>query len=451
MRKLFGTFGVRGLANKELTPKLALDLGLALATHLGNEGKVAVGYDDRTSSVMLENSLVSGLTAGGCDVVRLGMVPTPVLSFGVRHFACDAGIMITGSHNPPEYNGVKFWNRGGAGFVRARERDIERLVGEGGKLVGWDRIGRTSKADALTPYMRALMERVPKVGRKLKVVVDCANGVGSMATPKLLARLGCQVVSMNAQLDGTLPGRLPEPIPENLGGLAKTVPAIGADFGVAHDVDADRTVVVDERGEFVSGDRVVALVAMHYLKDKKKPKIVTTVATSSVVDSAARKLGGKVVRTRVGEPEIIWEFREHGGDLGGEENGGVIFPDWLSCRDGIMTAAQFAVLVAQAGKPVSKINETLPSFYQIKRKVVCPDQLKEKVLANLTRRLARYKPDRTDGLRVVTKDGWFIARPSGTGPEFRCFSEARTKEKAEGLVNLGMKALEESVKAMKKK
>jgi phosphomannomutase/phosphoglucomutase len=449
MGKLFGTFGIRGVANQEFTPKLAFDLGLALATHLKNKGKVAVGYDNRTSSEMLEHAFAAGLTAGGCDVVRLGMVPTPVLSFGIRRFSCDAGIMITASHNPPEYNGAKFWDHEGAGFVRDREREIERLVKEGGKLVSWDRIGKTSKADALNPYMRSLRERVPRVRRKLKVVVDCANGAGSVVTPQVLTRLGCKVVSMNAQLDGTFPGRLPEPVPEHLGELVKTVSATSADLGIAHDGDADRTLVVDERGELLSGDRVFALVAMHYLRGKRAPRIVTTVATSSVLDDAVGKSGGKVVRTRVGEPEIIAEFRENGGDLGGEENGGVIFPDWLLCRDGIMTAVQFVELVAQSGKSVSKVNSKLPTYHQLKRRVKCPDKLKQKVLDDLAKRLARYKPDRTEGLRVVTKDGWFIVRPSGTEPVFRCFSEARSEERAEELAELGMKALKESVKAVK--
>lgn len=450
MGKLFGTFGIRGLANEEFTPKLAFDLGLALATHLENKGKVAVGYDNRTSREMLEHAFIAGLTAGGCDAVRLGVAPTPVLSFGIRHFSCDAGIMITASHNPAEYNGAKFWDHEGAGFVRTREREIERLVERGGKLMEWDRIGRAREVDALTSYLRSLGERVPKIRRKLKVVVDCANGAGSVATPQILTKLGCRVVSMNAQLDGAFPGRLPEPIPENLGELIKTVSATGADLGIAHDGDADRTLVVDERGELLSGDRVFALVAMHYLQGKKAPRIVTTVATSSVLDDAAEKLGGEVVRTRVGEPEIIAEFREKGGDLGGEENGGVIFPDWLLCRDGIMTAVQFVELVAQSGKPVSEVNSTLPTYHQLKRRVKCPDKLKQKVIDDLAKRLARYKPDRTEGLRVATKDGWFIVRPSGTEPVFRCFSEARTEERAEELADLGMDALKESVAAAKK-
>lgn len=449
-KKLFGTFGIRGLSNQELTPKLAFNLGLVLATNLKGRGKVGIGYDNRTSSEMLEHAFVAGLIAGGCDVARFGLVPTPTLSFGIRYFSCDAGVMITASHNPPEYNGIKFWDHEGAGFVRSREREIERLFGEGSKLVRWDRVGQASKVDALTPYIHSLLGRVTKLRRKLKVIVDCANGAGSVATPQVLTRLGCEVVSMNAQPDGTFPGRSPEPSAEHLSGLRKVVVASGADLGIAHDGDADRTIIVDERGELLSGDRVFALVAMHYLRGRAKSKIVTTVATSSVLDDVAERLGGEVIRTRVGEPEIIGEFRERGGDLGGEENGGIIFPDWLLCRDGIMTAVQFVDLVAQSGKPVSKVNNSLPIYWQLKQRVRCSDRLKQKALGVLARKLARYNPDRTDGLRVVFDDGWFIVRPSGTEPIFRCFSEARTRERAEELAEMGMRFLRESVKAAKK-
>ncbi|KXB05119.1 hypothetical protein AKJ48_00195 [candidate division MSBL1 archaeon SCGC-AAA261O19] len=449
MGKLFGTFGVRGIVGEEVTPDLAYNLGLALATHLNGEGKVAVGYDTRTSNVMLEHAIVSGLTAGGCDATRLGMVPTPVLSFGIKHFSCDAGIVITASHNPPEYNGFKFWDEEGAGFVREREREIEELFEKGGELKNWDEFGRAVKADALSPYLDSLADRVPEIDQELKVVVDCANGAGSVATPEILSRLGCKVIAMNSQPDGSFPGRLPEPTPEHIQELVKTVKSTDADLGIAHDGDGDRTIIVDESGEILSGDRVFALVALHYLRGMENPRIITTVATSSVLDDVAEQLGGEVVRTRVGEPDIISEYRENDGDLGGEENGGVIFPDWLLCRDGVMTAIQFVEYISQTGEKVSEVNKTLPEYHQFKKKTDCPDKLKPKVLDDLAKKFEHYNPDRTDGVRVVLEDGWFIVRPSGTEPIFRCFSEAQTEERAEELVEEGMQALEESISKLK--
>ena len=449
MVDLFGTFGIRGLANEKVTPEMANRLGLALATYLEGNGEVAIGYDPRTSSEMLENAFVSGINSGGCDVVRCGMVPTPVLSYGTKNLSCDAGIMITASHNPPEYNGVKFWDDEGAGFVREKESKLEKLYERGGELCEWDEIGDSKEVEIISDYRRALKERVSEFDRELKVVVDCANGAGGVISPQVLSDLGCKVISMNAQPDGRFPSRLPEPTEEHITELRKTVPAIGADLGIAHDGDADRTVIVDENGEVLSGDRVFALAAMNYLRKKDNPRIITTVATSSVLDDVAEELGGEVVRTKVGEPELVREYRENGGELAGEENGGVIYPDWLLCRDGIMTAVQFIDYVARSGKTVSELDDTLPEYYQFKKNVECPDELKPKVLDDIAEKFKDRSPDTTEGVRMSFEDGWYILRPSGTEPKFRCFSEARTKERAEELSNEGMKALKESIESVK--
>lgn len=441
MQKLFGTFGVRGIANVELTPSLALQLGQALATDLRGKGKVAVGRDNRTSGEMLEQALVAGLNAGGCDALKLGLVPTPVLSFAVKHFSCDAGVMITASHNPAEYNGMKLWDNQGAGFQRNRESKIERIISKGTKGVDWRSIGHVDEAEAVSPYIEAILKRIPKFKRSLKVVVDCANAVGNLVTPRLLSELGCQVVSINSQLDGTFPGRKLETIPENLEELSRTVVSSNADLGVAHDGDADRTIVVDERGEVLSGDRVFAHVALHYLRGKKSPRILTTVATSSVVEDAAAKLGGEVVRTKVGEPELVGEFRRGGGDIAGEENGGVLYPDWLLCREGMMTAVQFIEALDGTDMRASEFNLTLPTYSQAKLKVNCPNRLKQKVLSRLTKKFSMYKVNRKDGLKVGFDDGWLLLRPSGTEPIFRCFAEAKTEERAKELAAIGMKEL----------
>jgi len=441
MGKLFGTFGVRGVVGQELTPELVYRLGLALATHLGNKGKIAVGRDNRTSGEMFENAVVSGLLSGGCDVLRLGLTPTPVLSFAIHHFKCDAGIIITASHNPPQYNGIKFWGSDGAGFEREREREIESTVERGGKQVSWDEVGEVLHADAISAYTGALLKRVRKFKRKLRVVVDCGNAVGALVTPFVLQRLGCEVISMNSQLDGSFPGRKLEPVPENLGELAKAVVACEADVGIAHDGDADRTIMVDEKGNILSGDRVFAFAAMNYLKEKKKPRIITTVATSSVIDDVARKLKGTVVRTKVGEPEIVGEYKRNGGDVGGEENGGVLFFDWTPCRDGIMTAVQFLSAVDESGMSVSGLNSTLPSYFQTKQRVECPNELKSKVLEALAKKSWIGKLTTIDGIRVDFEDGWLLLRPSGTEPIFRCFAEAKDEHKVQKLAKLGMEEL----------
>ena len=445
MQRLFGTFGVRGISNVELMPKLAFELGLALATHLRGRGEVAVGWDNRTSSEMLENAITAGLTSGDCDVVLIGLAPTPVLSFAIKHFRCAAGVMITASHNPPQYNGIKLWGSDGAGMRRGQEVKIEKIIyKKAWKRALWHGIGRVSRSDAIAPYMEAILSKTRRVRRRLKVVVDCANAAGSVVTPRLLTELGCQVISMNCQLDGTFPGRVPEPSPQNLTELMKTVVACKADFGIAHDGDADRTLIVDELGQLLTGDRVFALVALHHLRNKKRPKVVTTVATSMVLDDVAEKLGGKVVRLRVGEPVVVEHIRKYGGDIGGEENGGVIYPDWLPCRDGIMTAVEMVELLDGSGMKVSDLDATLPKYFQVKQKVECQEKLKSKVAAAVARQFKGYRMDHTDGLRVITDDGWLLLRASGTEPIFRCFAEAKSEERAKELAKLGMQAIKKA-------
>ncbi len=296
-----------------------------------------------------------------------GWSPHPCSLSGRKNFSCDSGIMITASHNPPEYNGLKFWDEEGAGFVREKEEEIERLVEEGAEPVGWREIGHSKELDVTTPYRKAINERVSEFDRELKVVIDCANGAGCNIAPQILSDLGCDVISMNSQPDGHFPGRMPEPKPEHITDLTQAVTSMGADLGVALDGDADRTIIVDENGEVLSGDRVLALAAMNYLREKNSPRIITSVSTSSVLDDAAEKMDGEVARTKVGEPELIRELRKNGGDLAGEENGGVIYPDWVLSREGIMTAVQFIDYVARSGKTVSELNETLPEYKQMKK------------------------------------------------------------------------------------
>lgn len=449
MGKLFGTFGVRGVVNRDLTPEIVYRLGLALATHLGNRGRVAVGRDNRTSGELFENALISGLLSGGCTAVRLGLTPTPVLSFSTHYFKCDAGVIITASHNPPQYNGVKFLGNDGAGFERTREQQIEQVVERGGQTVEWDRVGRLLTADGISAYTSELLNRLSSFKRKLRVVVDCGSAVGSLVTPYVLRELGCEVVTLNSQLDGTFPGRKLEPVPENLQDLSRVVKACHADLGIAHDGDADRTIVVDERGAVISGDRVFAFSALNYLKDRANPKILTTVATSLVLDDVAKRLGASVIRTRVGEPEIVGEYKRNGGDIGGEENGGVLFFDWTPCRDGIMTAVQFVAAVAESGKTVSELNTTLPFYYQMKRRVECPNDIKPRVLEELSKQKWDGRLTTIDGIRVDFDDGWLLVRPSGTEPIFRCFAEATTERRATELADLGMARLKEVVERVR--
>jgi phosphoglucosamine mutase len=451
MGRLFGTSGVRGVVGKEVTPELVLDLGLALATNLGNSGTVVVGKDPRTSSDMLEGCLISGLLYGGCNIKRLGIVPTPVVGFAVRHLRAKAGVMITASHNPPEYNGIKFWEHTGMAYTPELEEEIEdTYFGKRMKPVAWDRIGRVGEIDVLPSYIETLVSFV-KLARKYKVVVDCGNGAGSVVTPYLLSRLGCKVTTLNSQLDGFFPGRPLEPTPENLGDLCMAVKSIGADLGVAHDGDADRVAAVDETGRAVQADELLAVIAAHQVK-KKGDIVVTTVDASSVVDEAISERGGKVVRTRIGDVNVAVEVKRKKAVFGGEPTGSWVFPSVSLAPDGPFGAMKILELLSSTGKPLSELVDALPDYYMEREKVACSNERKAEVMKKIKERLTQEFPRliealEIDGIRLKLEDGWVLVRPSGTEPYIRVTAEGRTPGRAREIAERSAKVLKETIQS----
>jgi phosphoglucosamine mutase len=434
MGKLFGTSGVRGVVGEQLTPELSLDLGLALATHLGGEGSVVLGKDPRTSSDMLESCLISGLLSGGCDVKRLGIVPTPAVSFGIRRLDAKAGIMITASHNPPEYNGIKFWSSDGIAYTPEQEGAIERIYfGKRMKPAAWDQIGKVGKVDVLPSYIDELAS-VVRLKQTYKVVVDCGNGAGSLVTPYLLRKLGCEVVTLNSQLDGFFPGRGLEPSPENLGELCSVVKSIGADLGIAHDGDADRAAAVDELGRVAQPDKLLALISANQLR-RKGEVVVTTVDASSIVDDYVAERGGKVVRTRVGDISVAIAIKKHKAIFGGEPSSAWIFPSVHLVPDGPLAAVKILELLDSTGKKLSELLDALPEYPMVREKLECPNEKKRKVMEKFKARVKRGFPGAEiltiDGLRLELEDGWVLVRPSGTGPFIRVTSEGKTRKLAE--------------------
>ncbi|MBC7118809.1 MAG: phosphoglucosamine mutase, partial [Methanobacteriaceae archaeon] len=281
------------------------------------------------------------------------------------------------------------------------------------------------------------------------VVVDCGSGAASYTTPYLLRELGCEVLSLNCQPDGFFPGRNPEPTPENLKDLMNTVKASGADLGIAHDGDADRTICIDEKGEFIFGDKTFALVEKKMLKENKGGLIVTTVATTSAIYDIAKENNGKVITTPVGDLIVARTLKEKKGLFGGEENGGLIFPDFVYGRDGALSAAKILEIMAEEGKPISKLVAELPKYYSEKMKIRCPDELKPKVMATIQEKVEKDpkidRIDTTDGVKIFKEDGWVIIRPSGTEPIFRCFAEAKSQEKATQMAKWGISIVKKSI------
>jgi phosphomannomutase/phosphoglucomutase len=444
MTRLFGTNGIRGIVNKEMTGELALGIGQAWGTFLKRKTKnprVAIGTDARLSCDMLQSAITSGLLATGCFVVDVGMVPTPTLQYTVREKKFDSGVMITASHNPPQFNGIKGVDSDGTEFSKETEEAIEHLYFN--KIfypASWKEIGSFSSWDkAIEIYLKAIVQGVDSSCiRKhgFHVVLDCGSGSGGVVTPLLLKQLGCRVTPLYCQPNGTFPGHHSEPIPENLHELMKTVQETHADLGVAQDGDADRAIFIDEKGAYIWGDKSLALIGKYMIRQKKGGTVVTPVTTSTCFEDVINAGHGKVIFTRVGSPIVARVMKQHHAVFGGEENGGLIFPEMQYCRDSAMTLAKMLELLAKEKRPLSSLVADLPRYALCKMKVSCPNEKKERIMESLTEHVHDEKVmrvDNTDGVKLFFKSGWVLVRPSGTEPIIRIFAEAKELRTAQNL------------------
>jgi phosphoglucosamine mutase len=420
---LFGSSGIRGVIGEGMTPELAMKAGRALGL-VRND--VVVGHDPRTSAGMIEHALAAGLLASGASVTRAGMVSTPTLAYAARKHA--AGVMVTASHNPPEYNGLKFWNPDGMAFSLQQQDELERLINGELKGAGWDSVGREAAVqDAVRDHMAVILGNVGRCG--LKVVVDCGCGAATSITPYVLREMGCKVITLNGQPDGFFPARDPEPIDENLSELKATVRAVGADLGIAHDGDADRMMAVDGTGRLVTGDELLA----YFCRFEVKESVVCPVDASMVVDRCSP--GVKVYRTRIGDAFVSEQVRKVGADFGGETSGTWIFPRISYCPDGIYAAAKLADLVSRHG-PLSEAIAGLPKYPLRRGGIKFAQGNKADIMGGVraeVERLPHTGLSTLDGLRVECREGWVLIRPSGTEPKIRITAEAVDAGAAEKL------------------
>lgn len=414
--KLFGSSGIRGITNVDVTPDLALNVGKAAG--IGRYSAV-IARDPRVSANMIEEAVISGLMSSGCNVTSLGLVPTPTLAYAAKDF--DLGVMITASHNPAEYIGIKLWNPDGMAFDSTQQEEIEQIIELSGySPVEWSRIGNQNVYEnAVDDHIKAILNKTGSLKTALKVVVDCGNGAGSVITPLLLRKMGCKVLSLNAQPDGHFPARNPEPKADNLDLLMKTVIEWGADLGIAQDGDADRMMAVDDKGRFVNGDQLLAILATH----EQAEKIVVPVDTSLVVDDAL--FGTEIVRSRVGDVYVAEAMKKIGAAFGGEPSGSWIFPRISFCPDGIYAAARLIEIMGS--QKLSDIVDALPQYNTRRIGITCDNQRKESAMSDIASELSLMGEVSTiDGIRVETKDGWVLVRPSGTEPLIRVTAEARS-------------------------
>ena len=435
--RLFGTNGIRGVAGTEIDSGLAFRVGSAIGS-LFPKQRVLIGRDGRISSPMLLEGVAAGLLARGNDVDDRGLITTPALEFTVKDTPHSAGIMITASHNPPEYNGFKVVDSDGIEIPRAKEEKMELLIHRdrwgasyhpGRRIINEGRI--ESYFEKLDSHLLARDEI-----RNLKIVIDPGNGVAALTTPKLLRELGARVICINEVIDGEFPGRNSEPRPENLGALSNIVREEEADLGIAHDGDGDRAIFVDETGIVQPGDRTLALVADELLMNHPGAKIVTPINTSMVVSEIARKRKGQLILTKVGSIEVSRTVVRVGALLGGEENGGIFYAPHHPVRDGAIAAVLVVNAIIRNRRPFSKLLDRLPRFHMVKEKIPCKEEAKSHAMNILKTRLKGRISSNLDGIRVDLEGrGWVLIRASGTEPLLRLYAEAKTENQLQEILD----------------
>lgn len=438
-QRLFGTNGVRFVPGVTHDLDFVIRLAEAVGTYFG-EGEVLQGQDGRSSSPALANAAVSGLMSSGRDVAEAGVVPTPALQYAVKTTGFKGGVMITASHNPPQYNGFKVVGQDGVEVPRLDEQRIEKVFFDGSQnKADWKSIGTARpEPSVIRTYIGGITSRVnpkPIAERKFTVVMDLGNGAQCAAAPYLVEGLGCKLITLNSILDGGFPGRGPEPTPSTLGDLSQAVRSVGADLGVAYDGDGDRSIFCDEGGRVLWGDQSGCLIADYLMERNPDSTVVTTVSSTQAIEAVAKKRGGKVVRTRVGSVDVSRTMLERKALLGFEENGGFIYSPHIAVRDGGMTTAMMLECLASRGMAFSKaLAFAVPKFFQAKTKLEIDRRRTDKIMKAVERQ-AKGEIERIDGLKAWTDERtWVLVRPSGTEPIIRIFTESESQAKADSLL-----------------
>jgi phosphomannomutase / phosphoglucomutase len=450
--RLFGTNGIREVVGESLTAPFVTRVAAAITSVVSVGPPIVVGWDGRTSSPEFARIVSSTLALAGHRVIELGVLPTPAIQYNVKRLGAQLGVIVTASHNPPEFNGLKCIAADGLEVPRAVEESIEQAVERNAVVTArFDGVGEVvPDYDGARQYVHGILAQVDVArvrARHFTVVLDCGNGASIPTSPRLLRELGCRVIALNANLDGTFPGHLSEPTEPNLRDLVHAVPAAGADLGIAHDGDADRAIFVEAGGRYVPGEEMLTLLGKDAVERTPGGIVVTPVSASQSVEDAVTAAGGSVVYTRVGSPSVTHEMQARHAVFGGEENGGLIFPAFQYARDGAMTAAGVLDLLARKGTDLASALAGLPKYTFLKEKAPCPVPLRDAVLARISATLGAGS-DRVvtiDGVKVYRDGGWVLLRPSGTEPLFRVFAESKDPARARALADAGLAAVKSAV------
>lgn len=430
---IFREYDIRGIVGKDFNADDVERIGCAYATYLAGQGgkKCAVGRDCRLSSPSIRDALIKGITRGGVNVMDVGLCPTPLLYFATQHLEIDGGVMITASHNPPEYNGFKIC----VGSETIFGGEIQQLKGiiESGKYASGE--GKVEEFNILPPYCDYLVENI-RLHRPLRVAVDAGNGTGGLAAGPVLKRLKCDIVELFLEPDGTFPNHEPDPtVPGNLEMLSKTVVDQGLELGIAFDGDADRLGVVDERGRILYGDMLMVLFAREILKDNPRGKFIGEVKCSQVMYDEIRRKGGVPIMWKTGHSLIKKKLREENALLAGEMSGHFFFKHrYFGFDDAVYAACRLLEIVSKDNKPLSAYFSDLPKTYNTPEiRIDCPDEKKFALVEKVKRTLsAKHQIIDIDGVRVIFEDGWGLVRASNTSPvivlRFEAESESRLQE-----------------------
>jgi len=436
MAKFFGTNGIRGVFSEDFTLEFVHDMTLAIGTYF-KLGPILIGFDGRESSPVICKVVSSALNSIGINCNVAGIVPTPCLEFAVKTLGYSGGIMITASHNPPQYNGIKPAAKDGVEISREDELIIEDIYIQKNWIKNTKTWGTTGKEErTIETYLKGIVSQVDSKlieSKNFKVVLDLGNGVQAVSAPDFCKMLHCETLLVNQNIDGNFPGRGSEPTPQNLSELSKTVTENNADFGIAFDGDGDRSIFCDNKGNILTGDKSALLLTQHILKNNPNSLIITCLNSSSNIELMAEKFNSKVIRTKVGSVEVSRKMVATDALIGFEENGGFMYGKHNQVRDGCMALALMLELLA-TGKPLSDEIASLPPSFTTKDKISCSPENVSKLILSLKEEFP--SSDTTDGIKItIDSKNWVMIRPSGTEPIVRIYAEAESQEKLDTLIS----------------
>jgi len=450
--EIFREYDIRGIADKDLTNNIVEKIAKAYGTYVQEHNKkgtvdIVVGRDNRLSSERIENALIKGILSTGCNVIGIGVAPTPILYYAIHHYKKDGGVMVTGSHNPIEFNGLKLCL--GADSIYGKEiQKLRAMVERNKKEEKKKKEGKLTTKNPIEPYLNEIKEKI-KLKRKLKIVIDAGNGTAGMIVPKLFSSLGCEVVPLYCNLDGRFPNHLPDPtVPELMQDLMQKAKEEKADIGLGYDGDGDRIGTVDEKGKMIFSDKLLALFSKEFLLKNPGEKIIFDVKCSDALPEFIKKYGGKPIMWKTGHSLIKAKMKKEKALFAGEASGHINFADeWYGFDDAVYASARLLQFLSSSNKNFSELMSEVPSYYSTPViRSYCSDKDKFDIVEKVREHFKKtYKVIEIDGAKIMFENigGWALVRASNTQPAIVLAFEAKTKEGLKEIKSIVAKKLRE--------